>query len=279
MHETGLRNSAYGADRFGFKDLSAIHWNLTAPSLYQHAVAAGEAAIVEGGALCAETGVHTGRSPKDKHTVIDALTKIFTDIVNFIPNLINGLIILLVGYLIARLVRWIFAASLRRLHFDPLVERTGITGSLRGLGIRTPLSQLVAQTVYALLLLSFFITATRLMGLEAVARLLEQLLNFLPNIIAALIIFLLGGIAAQFVGNLVTAAAAGADIAFQVGSKDGDVLTVDLSDIEAVAAAVTGLAASITGAGTSAAKAAPPPKPFSSRASPTVRCARYFRMV
>ena len=36
--------------------------------------------------------------------VIDALTKIFTDIVNFIPNLVNGLIILLVGYLIARLV-------------------------------------------------------------------------------------------------------------------------------------------------------------------------------
>jgi small-conductance mechanosensitive channel len=144
--------------------------------------------------------------------VIDALVKIFTDIVNFIPNLVNGLIILLVGYLIARVVRWIFAASLRRLRFDPLVERTGITGSLRGLGVKTPLSQLVAQTVYALLLLSFFITATRLMGLEAVARLLEQLLNFLPNIIAALIIFLLGGIAAQFVGNLITAAAAGAGL-------------------------------------------------------------------
>src|SRR5262249_38733206 len=61
--------------RFGFKDLSAIHWNLTAPSLYQHAIAAGEASVVEGGALCAETGVHTGRSPKDKHTVVDALTE------------------------------------------------------------------------------------------------------------------------------------------------------------------------------------------------------------
>ncbi len=75
MQETGLRNSAYGADRFGFKDLRAIHWNLTAPSLYEHAIAAGEASIVEGGALCAETGVHTGRSPKDKHTVVDALTE------------------------------------------------------------------------------------------------------------------------------------------------------------------------------------------------------------
>jgi small-conductance mechanosensitive channel len=136
--------------------------------------------------------------------VIDALTKIVTDIINFIPNLVNGLIILLVGYLIARLVRWIVAAELRRLKFDPLIERTGITGSLRGLGVKTPLSEIFAQTLFTLLLLSFLITSTRLMGLGAVAQLLENLLNFLPNIIAAVIIFLLGGVVAQFVGNLVT---------------------------------------------------------------------------
>jgi phosphoenolpyruvate carboxykinase (ATP) len=75
VQETGLRNSAYGADKFGFKELGAVHWNLTAPALYEHAVSAGEAAIVAGGAICAETGVHTGRSPKDKHTVVDALTE------------------------------------------------------------------------------------------------------------------------------------------------------------------------------------------------------------
>ena len=60
---------------FGFKDLAAVHWNLTAPQLYEHAIQAREATIVAGGALCAETGAHTGRSPKDKHTVVDALTE------------------------------------------------------------------------------------------------------------------------------------------------------------------------------------------------------------
>ena len=61
MQETGLRNSACGADAFGFKDLKGVYWNLTAPALYEHAIARLEAAIVQGGALCAETGVHTGR--------------------------------------------------------------------------------------------------------------------------------------------------------------------------------------------------------------------------
>jgi phosphoenolpyruvate carboxykinase (ATP) len=75
VQETGVRNGAYGADKFGFKGLAAVHWNLNEPALYEHAIAAGEASLVEGGALCAETGHHTGRSPKDKHTVVDALTE------------------------------------------------------------------------------------------------------------------------------------------------------------------------------------------------------------
>src|SRR5258706_6128946 len=75
VQETGARNGAFGADKFGFKDLGVVHWNLLPPQLYEHAITAGEASIVQGGALCAETGVHTGRSPKDKHTVVDSLTE------------------------------------------------------------------------------------------------------------------------------------------------------------------------------------------------------------
>ena len=75
MRETGLRNAGCGADQFGFTELGAVHWNLLEGQLYEHAIRNGEATIVAGGALCAETGHHTGRSPKDKHTVVDALTE------------------------------------------------------------------------------------------------------------------------------------------------------------------------------------------------------------
>ena len=74
MLETGLRNLAYGADRFGFKLPSAVHWNLRAPQLYEHALQRHEAHIAEHGPLVADTGVHTGRSPKDKFVVRDANT-------------------------------------------------------------------------------------------------------------------------------------------------------------------------------------------------------------
>ena len=75
MQETGTRNSAHGADKFGFTELAAVHWNLLEAPLYEHAVTNREGSIVEGGAFCAETGVHTGRSPKDKFVVCDESTE------------------------------------------------------------------------------------------------------------------------------------------------------------------------------------------------------------
>ena len=74
MQETGIRNGAFGADKFGLKNLKQVHWNLGAPQLYQYSLAAGEAVLSADGALCADTGEFTGRSPKDKFTVRDATT-------------------------------------------------------------------------------------------------------------------------------------------------------------------------------------------------------------
>ena len=74
MQETGVRNGAFGADKFGLKNLKEVRWNLGAPQLYEYALRAGEAELTVDGVLCAETGVFTGRSPKDKFTVRDATT-------------------------------------------------------------------------------------------------------------------------------------------------------------------------------------------------------------
>ena len=74
MIQEGEYNRNFGADRFGFRDVTAVQWNLGAPQLYEHALQRREAQIAEHGPLVADTGVHTGRSPKDKFVVRDAET-------------------------------------------------------------------------------------------------------------------------------------------------------------------------------------------------------------
>jgi phosphoenolpyruvate carboxykinase (ATP) len=71
----GLFNGAAGADRFGFRGLKRVFWNLEAPALYEQSLSRGETRIARGGALLADTGIHTGRSPRDKFIVRDAATE------------------------------------------------------------------------------------------------------------------------------------------------------------------------------------------------------------
>ncbi|WP_011582814.1 MULTISPECIES: phosphoenolpyruvate carboxykinase [Chelativorans] len=75
MQETGLRNPTNGIETSGLKTSGTVFFNLTEPQLYEEAIRRAEARISAHGALVAETGQHTGRSPKDKFIVRDASTE------------------------------------------------------------------------------------------------------------------------------------------------------------------------------------------------------------
>jgi phosphoenolpyruvate carboxykinase (ATP) len=66
---------AFGLEKQGFRNLKAVHWNLSAPALYEAAVARGEGHVAKAGPLVVLTGQHTGRSASDKFVVRDASTE------------------------------------------------------------------------------------------------------------------------------------------------------------------------------------------------------------
>jgi Conserved TM helix/Mechanosensitive ion channel len=146
--------------------------------------------------------------------VINALLSILTEILNFLPHLVNGLIILIVGYLLSALIRWIVRTLLPRLHFEQLADRIGITNALRSLGVRLPLSEVIAQIVFFFLLLSFATAAFMLMGLTAVADLLRNVLAFIPRAISAAIIIIFGSMLARFLGESITTVAGNVNITY-----------------------------------------------------------------
>ncbi|MEM6384109.1 MAG: phosphoenolpyruvate carboxykinase [Pseudomonadota bacterium] len=73
-YSIGARNPHVGLDQAGLSRWGSAFFNFSAPVLYEHAIRNGEAEIVAGGALKADTGRHTGRSPLDKFIVRDTLT-------------------------------------------------------------------------------------------------------------------------------------------------------------------------------------------------------------
>ncbi len=146
--------------------------------------------------------------------VVTTLLKIMTAILNFLPMLVNGLIILILGYLICVIIRWIVSFILRHVGFDQLVDRAGITAAMGRLGVRTPLSTIIAQLIFFFLLLSFVTAAMSLIGFAAVADLLQSVLRFIPKAISAAIIVIFGSMLASFLGATVTTLASNVNIAY-----------------------------------------------------------------
>jgi len=71
MKTNGLYNTAHGLEKHGFRAPSSVYYNLTEAELYEEAIDRREAQLSAHGALVAKTGVHTGRSAKDKFVVKD----------------------------------------------------------------------------------------------------------------------------------------------------------------------------------------------------------------
>src|SRR5881397_982523 len=69
------RRRASSLEAAGLTPQRAVHWNLGPPELYEHAVRRAEGMIAEGGAFCAVTTPHTGRSPNDKFIVREAASE------------------------------------------------------------------------------------------------------------------------------------------------------------------------------------------------------------
>jgi phosphoenolpyruvate carboxykinase (ATP) len=74
-NRVAARVPRFDLDEQGMRHLGPVHWNLTAPYLYEYAIARREGELGLGGAFVANTGRHTGRSPRDKYIVNEAGTK------------------------------------------------------------------------------------------------------------------------------------------------------------------------------------------------------------
>ena len=75
MKQSGPKISKHGVEASGLKNLAAAYWNLRPAELYEEAVRRSEGQIAADGPFVVKTGVHTGRSAKDKFIVRDAATE------------------------------------------------------------------------------------------------------------------------------------------------------------------------------------------------------------
>ena len=124
-----------------------------------------------------------------------------------VPRLLGFAIILVVGWIIAALIEKGVVAVLRAVRFNVLAERAGVAGFIEKSNMRGDAAGAIGIVARWFVRLIALVVAFDALGLVAVSAILQQLLMWLPNLVVALVVLGIGGLAANALGNLVQGAA------------------------------------------------------------------------
>lgn len=168
--------------------------------------------------------------------IVGSLTQLGGDLAAFIPKLLGMIVILLVGWILARILQAAAGRVLERAGLDRAAERLGVSETLQEAGLVRAPSGVIARLLFWLLMLTFVLSAVETLGLSAVTSTIDRLIAYLPNVIAASLIVVLGLLLARFVGNLVASGAAAADMpyarALGSGARAAMIIMVTILSLE-----------------------------------------------
>lgn len=125
-----------------------------------------------------------------------------------VPKILGFLIILVAGWVIASALEKAVGVGLRTVRFNELSERSGLSDFVRKMGAETDASGLIATVVKWFIRLIALVVAFDALGLPAVSDVLRRLLLWLPNAVVAVVVLVIGGLAARALSNIVRGAAA-----------------------------------------------------------------------
>ena len=123
-----------------------------------------------------------------------------------IPKIIGFALIVIIGWFVASLVAKVAASLLRTVKFNELSQRSGITDVVKKVGVDTDASGALANVAKWFIRLIALVVAFDALGLPAVSDVLRQLLMWLPNLVVALVLLVVGGLVAGALSRIVRAA-------------------------------------------------------------------------
>lgn len=139
--------------------------------------------------------------------LVEPAKNVISQIGQFLVNVLLVIVILIVGWVISKLIRTLVTQGLRAVRLDQISSRLELDDLLAKGGISYSLSELIGVICYWLALLVTFVVAINALGLTIAADLLNRVVLYIPNIIAAIFILILGMFLATLLRNIVQTAA------------------------------------------------------------------------
>ena len=140
---------------------------------------------------------------------------LWAGVIRFIPNLIVALVILIIGWAIGALISKAISRFMEMIKFDEALKRTGFEEFVKKMGMNLNSGKFIGELVKYFIIIIFLIASFDVLGLNQVTVFLQQVvLGYLPQLIVAVLILLVGGVVGDVMGRVVVAAARAANLRF-----------------------------------------------------------------
>jgi len=144
--------------------------------------------------------------------IVEPVREMLTKIMAYLPVLLGALVILIVGWIVAKIIRSIVNGVLKVVRFDTLADKAGISEVLRKGDLKITARQVVSSLVYWLIIIMVLVMTANALGLPKASDILSNLFAYVPKVIAALLVLVVAMFLASFVSGIVRIAAGNAKL-------------------------------------------------------------------
>ena len=144
--------------------------------------------------------------------IADPIRQMLTKILAYLPILLGALIILIVGWIVAKAIQRLVDWLLKTVRFDMVADKAGISEVLRKGNLKTTAREVVSGLVYWLIMIMVLVMVVNALGLPKASDILASLFAYVPKVIAALFVLVVAMFLANFVSGIVRIAAVNAKL-------------------------------------------------------------------
>lgn len=140
-------------------------------------------------------------------TFLDRLRDSLSRLWEFVPALFGAVVILTLGYLLARLAQKTVQRLLRRVELNETLEKGGVHPPLDPYGVPLTPTRVVSNVVFWFILFTAMLIAADTLGIDYLGQAFSELVSYVPSVIAAVVIVILGIVLGDLVAALIAASA------------------------------------------------------------------------
>jgi small-conductance mechanosensitive channel len=169
-------------------------------------------------ALLAETTETLGgTAQRTQDTLTTTFQTLYGQTTEFLPKAIVAVVVLLVGYVVARLVAKLVTTLGEKINLQYAAERGGLVDSLKQIGVKRSVPAIFGTVVFWTLIVLFVMSAAKALGFDELSEAMNEVFVYMPNVLAALVIVVIGLLAASFLRGVVAASADRVGVSYAAG--------------------------------------------------------------